>query len=105
MNSRSIESPRSSTTRWRSADLPAARIQPPVTHRAGEQLHEETAHALAELRIERLGAAERKDRDRVGGDRVDALEQHAGDLLPQIVLRVSAVLVAESLIVFVHLAE
>ena len=73
----------------------AARVEVPVAHRRGQQFHQETSHLLAERRIERFAAAEGKDRDRVGRDGVDLLEQRARNLLAQIALRVADTLVVE----------
>ena len=67
----------------------AARVEAAVADGERQQLRQQLPEAAAVVGVERFRAAVGKDRDRVGGDDVDAVEQHRGSLAPQVVLGVS----------------
>ena len=93
MNSRSIESPRSSIDAVKIRHEAAARVEPAVADGERQQLREQQAEAAAVVGVERFGAAVGKDGDRVGGDRVDPFEKERRCLLAEVVLDVPVRLV------------
>ena len=69
------------------SDEPAVRIETAIADRKSEQLRQQVAEAMTVVAVERFGTAEGKNRDAVGRDGLDMLEECRGNLLAQVPLQ------------------
>jgi len=78
------------------------RIETAIADGKREQLGQQVPEAVAVVAVERLRAAVGKNRDGVGRDGLDALEQHRGNLVAQVLLQRNAAFGDECRVVDAH---